>query len=188
MKDFKNFKLPKIRAVKPGVIAQEVAKVQPFFDQLRIGETYLAKETSQDIWETCTMKDISDPDYKPFLAIPSKGGYAVWDVEKGIPIVCTDREIFKKFEPDPEGAIVTEENMTFKPDGHKNGMNSLVFYMDYKYSKGPAKTAIAIRSYAEFKKKFGSPSDGMVDKRDLKSRALNVRVGSNPTSGTNDPD
>ena len=123
-----NFKLPKIHAVKPRLLTQDIVTAQPFFCELLIGQTYLAKKIGLDRWETCTMKDITDPNYKPFLAIPSRGGYAIWDAETEKPIVCTDREIFKKFEISPEKAVVSDKNTIFREKGHQNGLNSSIFY------------------------------------------------------------
>jgi hypothetical protein len=125
--DLAGYKL-NVRRVKQPLFQTSQVKPQPFGPDLTCGQTYLAKELDTDIWETCTMKDIANPDYKPFLAIPSREGYAVWDVEKEIPVFCSDRGIFKQYKPRPENAVVTDKNILFNANGHKGLAGSLIFH------------------------------------------------------------
>jgi hypothetical protein len=130
------------------------------------GHTYFARELATDVWETCTIRDIANPDYKPFLAVPSREGYAVWDVEKGIPVYCSDRGIFKQFEASPEDAIVSEENILFNSNGHKGGgmAGSLIFqHFNPGFLKGIVQPAKKIET-EEFIEEFG---DDLTQEPDL---------------------
>ena len=119
---FKNFKLPQLTKVKQPLF--DMGKVTPTpFGVLPVGRTYFAKKLPNGMWETCTERDIYDPEYKPFLAIAEKG-YAIWDGLTGKPIVCTNREIFKKYKVSPENAEVTSKNQTLNDEGFTDIKNS----------------------------------------------------------------
>jgi hypothetical protein len=121
------FKLPKIKAVHPKLIASDLISVQPmsapkasmfFFNykykisDVIAGATYFAKASpgpgGTKIWMLCAVKDIYSPEYEPYFAITTGHSYAIYDVN-GQPIVCTDREIFKRYELNIEDVRVLKE-------------------------------------------------------------------------------
>jgi len=156
----KNFKYPQIRKIKPALFSCSAVEPRPFFE-VQVGQTYFAKKVTtnktEEVWETCTEKDLYDPNYKPFLAIPSSHGYAVWDGLTGKPIVCTDREIFKYHAVSPEDAIITNKNVTLNDKGHSGLTTSFFLKHEPIKESGVAQKPKFIETYEEFIKEFGKP-------------------------------
>jgi len=131
--NFDGIQLPTIRKVYPKLVAQDIVNVQPMGTlALDVGNTYWVKSVGKDIWETCTEKDLYNPDYVPYFGIVNngEGGYAVYDMDS-TPIVCTDREIFKKFTVDPENASITNKPASLANPGYEQ-VTSSIFFMKYK--------------------------------------------------------
>jgi hypothetical protein len=129
-KPLKSITLPKIRKAYPRITASDLVGVQPMGWQLYVGHTYWAKHVG-GYWETCTTKDLYDPNYVPHFGIAcEKGGYAIWDADLK-PIVCTNREIFKRYEVDPEDATTTDRPVSLANPEKK--LVSSIFFLETKY-------------------------------------------------------
>lgn len=125
------FAFPLIKKAYPRIMAQDIVSVQPMDFALYAGSTYWAKHVDE-CWQTCTQKDLYDPDYIPHFGIAIDGGYAIWDSDFK-PIVCTDREIFEKHDLQPEEAKVTDESISLANPRRK--LNSKIFFMNYKATR-----------------------------------------------------
>ena len=125
----KKFTFPKINKVYPKL--QDLVGVQPMGFALHVGRTYWAKHVD-GYWETCTERDLYNPNYVPHFGIACENGHAIWDADLK-PIVCTNREIFKRYEVDPENAMATDKPVSLA--NPQKQVYSSIFFLDYKYDK-----------------------------------------------------
>jgi len=123
--DFKSFKLPTIRKIFPKIMPKDLIGVQPLGWALSVGRTYWVRHVD-DCWMTSIETDLYDPDYKPHLGVLSQQGYAVWDADLK-PIVCTDREIFKKYDVTPENAAATDKPISLSDPRAAHRISEIFF-------------------------------------------------------------